>query len=37
MTITGIYNNREVYVCVCGGGGVEGTGDCVCLGWREWG
>ena len=41
MTITGIYNNREVYVCVCVcvcvGGGGEGTGDCVCLGWREWG
>ena len=44
-TITGIYKNREVYVCVCvcvcgGGGGVECTGDCdcVCLGCRrEWG
>ena len=44
-TITGIYKNREVYVCMCvcvwGGGGVEGTGDCdcVCLGCRreEWG
>ena len=41
-TITGIYKNREVYVCVCvcvcvwgGGGGVEGTGDCVCLGCRR--
>ena len=31
MTITGIYNNREVYVCVCGGVGGRGYGLTVCV------